>query len=138
MPIKYRSIAAIVFLNIITCGFYQVYWTFKTTKEMDELGAELPTAFLMLIPFLNFYFYYKYSEAFAKFVKRDHLTIVYFILAILPVLFGLNRLVFLSGFLSQIVIGWFQALLISLVPMIVFQSGLNQLIEENINRSRNN
>ncbi|MDR3646762.1 MAG: DUF4234 domain-containing protein [Candidatus Babeliales bacterium] len=136
MAIKYRSIVSIAFLNIITCGFYQVYWTFKTTKEMDQLGADLPTAFLMFVPFLNFYFYYKYSDGFAKFVKRDNYTIIYFILAILPILFGLNRLVFFTGFFSYAVLGWFQALLISLIPMIVFQSGLNQLITENINRSR--
>ena len=136
MSIKYRSIFAIIFLNIITFGFYQIYWTFKTTKEMDQLGANLPTAFLIFIPFLNIYFYYKYSEGFSKFVQRDNYTFIYFILAILPILFGLNRLVFFSGFFDQAVISWFQALMISLIPMIVFQSGLNQLIIENINRSR--
>lgn len=133
MAIQYRSIFSVILLNIITFGFYQVYWTFKTRDEINQLGADIPSAFFMFIPFVNFYFQYKYADAFARFVKRDNLTIIYFIMAILPVLFGLNRMVLYSHYINDVALSWFKALLISIIPLVVYQSGLNQLTVDRAN-----
>ncbi len=33
---KKRSVAAVVILSLITCGIYSIYWTYVTTKGLQE------------------------------------------------------------------------------------------------------
>ncbi len=55
----------------------------QTKKEMNEMGGEIPTAWLIIIPVANIYWAYKYCEAFATYVKKDNNTILWFVLYIL-------------------------------------------------------
>jgi hypothetical protein len=81
--IKRRNILAIYLLTLITFGIYMIYWLVQTKKEMNSLGAAIPTAWLLIIPIANIYWMYKYCEAFAVYVKKDNNTILWFILYIL-------------------------------------------------------
>jgi hypothetical protein len=81
--IKRRDILAIYVLSIITFGIYAIYWLVQTKKEMNGLGATIPTAWLLIIPIANLYWMYKYCEAFATYVKKDNNAILWFILYVL-------------------------------------------------------
>ncbi len=80
MPIKHRSPVAIIVLSIITFGIYAIYWTVKTKEEINSLGGLIPTAWLLIIPFANIYFAYRYGEAFSIYVKKDNSPILWFLL----------------------------------------------------------
>jgi RNA polymerase subunit RPABC4/transcription elongation factor Spt4 len=60
--IRHRDWLAVCILSVVTLGIYYIYWLVKTKNEMVVLGADIPTAWLLIIPFVNFYFYWKYSE----------------------------------------------------------------------------
>jgi len=81
--IKRRSVLAVYLLSIITFGIYAIYWMVQTKKEMNSLGATIPTAWLIIIPIANIFWMYKYCEAFATYVKKDNNTIMWFIVYVL-------------------------------------------------------
>lgn len=81
--IKKRNIVLVYLYTIITFGIYGIYWAVKTKMEMNELGGDIPTAWLIIIPIANLYWMYKYCEAFATKVKRDDNTILWFVLYVL-------------------------------------------------------
>src|SRR5581483_10513180 len=78
--IKHRSPVAVIIFSIITFGIYTIVWTVKTKNKIKSLGAQIPTAWLIIIPFANLYFWYKYSEGFSTFVKKDNSPILWFLL----------------------------------------------------------
>ena len=81
--IKYRSPIAIIVLSIFTFGIYAIYWAVQTKEEINSLGAKIPTAWLILIPIVNIYFFYRYAEDFTTFVKKDNNPISWFLLFII-------------------------------------------------------
>jgi hypothetical protein len=81
--IKRRDIVAIYLLTIITFGIYALYWLVQTKKEMNGLGATIPTAWLLIVPIANLYWMYKYCEAFATYVKKDNNAVLWFIVYVL-------------------------------------------------------
>jgi len=86
MCLKERSLASMVLLLLITFGLYFIYWSVKTKNEIKCMGTFIPTGLLIVIPFGNFYFWYKYSEAFVKHIKKDSDPVLYFILlAFVPI-----------------------------------------------------
>ena len=78
--IQRRNPALVIILSIITCGIYNIYWFVKTKGEINSLGAEIPTAWLLIIPIANLYFEYKYAEGFSIHVKKDNNAIMWFLL----------------------------------------------------------
>ena len=78
--VKYRNPVLIVVLTIITFGIYGIYWTVKTKEEINGLGAEIPTAWLLIVPIANLYFAYKYAEGFSNNAKKDNNAILWFLL----------------------------------------------------------
>ena len=66
-------------LIIFTFGLYQLYWYVKTKQEINGLGAQIPTAWLLIVPIANIYWNYKYCEGFSEFVKKDNNTILWFL-----------------------------------------------------------
>lgn len=81
--VKHRNIFLVYLFSIITLGIYALYWTVSTKKEMNGLGAKIPTAWLLIIPIANIYWMYKYCEGFATVVKKDNNTILWFLLYML-------------------------------------------------------
>src|ERR1041385_7505631 len=64
-----RSIVAVVVLSLITFGIYNLYWQVKTKIEMTERGADIPTAWLIIIPIANIYWLWKWSAG-VEYVSR--------------------------------------------------------------------
>lgn len=97
--VKCRSILMVYLLSILTFGIYYLYWAVQTKEEMNSLGANVPTGWLLIIPIANLYWWYKYCDAFAKFVSKDNNGVMYFIIfIILPIIIpaivqsGLNEI----------------------------------------------
>ena len=78
--VKKRNVVLVYLWTFLTFGIYRLYWIVQTKKEMNEQGAQIPTAWLIIIPIANIYWIYKYSEAFAMTIKKDNNTILWFLL----------------------------------------------------------
>jgi bacteriorhodopsin len=79
MPPKERNILLVYILSFVTFGIYFLYWLYKTKNELNELGANIPSFILALIPIVNVFWLYKYTEGWAYVTKKDN-AIIYFIL----------------------------------------------------------
>ena len=77
--IQKRNIVSIYLLSIITFGIYSIYWEVKTKDEINSLGADIPTAWLLIVPIANIYWLYKYAEGYSEKVKKDNNGILWFI-----------------------------------------------------------
>lgn len=84
---KQRNILTVYLLWIITFGIYGIVWFVKTKNEMNEAGAQIPTAWLMIIPIVNIFWLYKYCEGYATVAKKDNNPGVWFLVAFIP---GIN------------------------------------------------
>ncbi len=62
--IKNRNIVAVYLLTIFTLGIYGIYWQVQTKEEIKGLGADIPTAWLLIVPIANIYWLYKYAEGY--------------------------------------------------------------------------
>ncbi len=80
---KHRNLAAVVLLTIITLGIYWIVWLVMTTREMRKLGAKIPNCFLMVIPIVQYYWFWRYSEGVNKVTKGKWATGLVFLLFIL-------------------------------------------------------
>jgi hypothetical protein len=78
--IKHRNVFLVYFFSFITFGIYALYWMVSTKKEINSLGAKIPTAWLLIVPIANIYWIYKYCEGFSLNVKKDDNTLLWFIL----------------------------------------------------------
>lgn len=63
---KNRSPVAVLLLPFVTFGIYSLYWLVKTKGEMKTLGADIPTAWLLIVPFVNIWWYWKYCQGVEK------------------------------------------------------------------------
>ena len=57
-----RNVFAVALLPIVTFGIYSIYWSVSTKTEMNAKGAQIPTAWLMIVPFVNIWWLWKHSE----------------------------------------------------------------------------
>ena len=57
-----RSVLAVLVLAFVTFGIYGFVWFVKTKNEMNARGADIPTAWLAIIPIVNLYWLFKYAE----------------------------------------------------------------------------
>jgi hypothetical protein len=71
MAFKYRNLIAVFLLSIFTLGIYFIYWSKTTKDELNEMGGQIPTTFLVIIPGAHIYFWYKYSQAFVKYALKS-------------------------------------------------------------------
>jgi hypothetical protein len=59
---QYRNPIMVIVLSIITFGIYSLVWFVTTKDQMNAKGAQIPTAWLLIIPFVNIWWYWKFSE----------------------------------------------------------------------------
>jgi len=78
--VEERSIIKIYILGIITCGIYFIYWFWKSKNDINELGGDIPPAWMYLIPIVDIYWLYRYAENFSKVIKKDDNAILWFLL----------------------------------------------------------
>jgi hypothetical protein len=57
-----RDPIIVCLLTIFTCGIYHIYWLVQTKIEMKNLGADIPTAWLLIIPFANIYWLWCWAK----------------------------------------------------------------------------
>lgn len=99
-----RSVVGVIVLTFITLGIYSLYWHVKTKSEMVEHGADIPTAWLIIIPIANIYWYWKWCGG------VEHVT---------------------GGKLSQ-PIAFLFSLLLNLIGMAVIQDAFNTAIRRGL------
>lgn len=80
--VKERNVVLVYLLMLITFGFYGLYWSVSTKNEMNRLGAEIPTAWLVIIPIANIFWLYKYCDGFATHVKKDNNGLLWFLVGV--------------------------------------------------------
>jgi len=80
---KQRSVVAVVLLSFITFGIYSIIWTVKTKGEMNSIGAEIPTAWLIIVPFVSIWWYWKYCEGVEKVTGEKLSTVMAFVVLVL-------------------------------------------------------
>lgn len=73
---KQRSVVQVLLLTIVTFGIYGIVWQVKTKEEMVNLGADIPTAWLLIIPIANIYWLWKYSVGVEKVTNEKMSSIV--------------------------------------------------------------
>lgn len=69
--VKERDPIMVIVYTMLTCGIYGLYWLFETSKELVELGAELPNIWFIIIPGLNIYYMYIYLQEWHRIVKYE-------------------------------------------------------------------
>lgn len=80
--VEKRNPWLVLILSFLTLGIYAIYWLVKTKKEINDLGAKIPTCWWLVIPILNIYWLYKYSEGFTLKIKKGDSPILWFLLLI--------------------------------------------------------
>lgn len=89
---KHRSPVAVLLLPLITLGIYGLYWEVMTKIEMNNQGANIPTAWLIIVPLVNIWWLWKYSEGVEQITKQKMSGVLAFIL------------IFLLGFIGAAII----------------------------------
>lgn len=56
-----RSVLGVVILALFTFGIYPIIWYVSIGREMRREGADVPTAWLMIVPIANIYWLWKWS-----------------------------------------------------------------------------
>lgn len=80
---KQRSPVAVLLLPFITFGIYSLYWMVKTKGEMNKLGAQIPTAWLIIVPIINIWWYWKYAEGVEQITQEKLNGVLAFLLLLL-------------------------------------------------------
>lgn len=86
---KNRGVAAVIALSIVTFGIYAIVWEVKTKNEMNSLGNQIPTAWLIIVPFVSIWWLWKYSEGVENVTKGKMSTIMAFILLFVLSIIGM-------------------------------------------------
>jgi hypothetical protein len=84
-----RNPAAVFLLSLITFGIYGLVWEVKTKNELNALGAEIPTAWLLIVPFVSLYWLWKYSEGVEKATAGKTSTVLAFVMLFLLGIIGM-------------------------------------------------
>lgn len=70
----------VVVLSLITFGIYAIVWMVKTKNEMNNQGANIPTAWLMIVPVVSIYWMWKYSAGVEHVTRGKQSQVIAFIL----------------------------------------------------------
>jgi hypothetical protein len=93
---KQRSIGMMIVLTFVTLFIYPIVWMVKTKGEMKSQGADIPSAWLIIVPIANIYFIWKWCGG-VEHVTRGKLSqVVAFLVQVL--LFGIGMLIIQDGF----------------------------------------
>ncbi|MCL2444651.1 DUF4234 domain-containing protein [Candidatus Saccharibacteria bacterium] len=59
---KNRNPALVALFSFLSFGIYYIYWMVQTKIEMNNLGAKIPTAWFIIVPFANIWWLWKWCE----------------------------------------------------------------------------
>jgi uncharacterized protein DUF4234 len=105
---KQRSVVAVVLLSLFTFGIYPIIWLVKTKGEMVTQGADIPTAWLLIVPIANIYWTWKWAGG-VDHVTRSKMSqpitfIMVYVLSIIGIAIvqdSLNKAAAAPGFLPR-------------------------------------
>jgi hypothetical protein len=84
-----RSVVMVIVLSFITLGIYPLVWFVKTKGEMVNAGADIPTAWLIIVPIASIYWMWKWAGG-VEHVSRGKMSqAIAFILVFLLSLIGM-------------------------------------------------
>ena len=84
-----RNPIVVILLSIVTFGIYSLVWLVKTKGEMVAKGADIPTAWFLIIPLVNLYWLWKYCQGVDKVTEGKMSAPVAFILFFVLSLIGM-------------------------------------------------
>jgi len=93
---KNRNPFLVLLFSIITIGLYDIYLYVSTKNEMNQKGAQIPTAWLLIIPFVAWYWLWKYAEGVEQVTNNEFSQVVSFLLIFF--LGGIGQTVLQTGF----------------------------------------
>jgi hypothetical protein len=85
---KNRNPLAVALLPFVTFGIYSIVWEVKTKNEMNALGAEIPTAWLLIVPIVSYYWLWKYCAGVEKVTNGKQTQVLAFVLMFLLGMIG--------------------------------------------------
>lgn len=103
---KRRNPVMVIVLSLVTLGIYALVWYVKTKREMNSQGAQVPTAWLIIIPIVNIYWMWRFCEGVERVTGG-----------------GLSAL---TAFLLLVVLSYMGCIL-SLAAMAIIQHSLNKV-----------
>ncbi len=83
-----RDPIMVLVFSVVTFGIYGIYWMVKTSWELNEAGADIPTAWLILIPFISIWWMWKVSEGIELVTQKEMTAVMAFILLYLLGMIG--------------------------------------------------
>lgn len=84
-----RSVAAVIILTFITFGIYALVWFVKTKNEMVKEGADIPTAWLLIVPIASIYWMWKWAGGVEKVTGGKQGQAINFVLVFLLGIIGM-------------------------------------------------
>lgn len=75
-----RSSIGLFFLILFTFGIYGLIWRVKSKGEMCQLGADIPSAWFIIVPIANIWWLWKFAGGVELVTKNKLSQVVTFIL----------------------------------------------------------
>jgi hypothetical protein len=75
-----RSPVSVALLSLVTFGIYGIFWEVKSKGEMVNQGADIPTSWLIIVPFVNIYWLWKWSAGVEKVTNGQLSGVMTFVL----------------------------------------------------------
>jgi len=77
---QHRDPIMVILLSIITFGIYYLVWLVTTKNQMNTKGAQIPTAWLLIIPLVNIWWYWRFCEGVELVTNKGMQTVIAFLL----------------------------------------------------------
>lgn len=84
-----RSVGSVVILSIVTFGIYALIWFVRSKDEMNKAGADIPSAWLMIVPFASIYWMWKWAGGVEMVTRGKQSQGVAFIMVFLLSIIGM-------------------------------------------------
>lgn len=81
---RQNSPVKVFLLTFVTFGIYGIVWLVKTKNDLNKLGADIPTAWLLIVPFVSLYWFWKYSEGVELVTNGKISSVLAFVMLTLP------------------------------------------------------
>ena len=77
---QHRDPIMVILLSVITFGIYYLVWLVTTKNQMNTKGAQIPTAWLLIIPLVNIWWYWRFCEGVELVTNKGMQTVIAFLL----------------------------------------------------------
>jgi len=77
---QHRDPIMVILLSIITFGIYYLVWLVTTKNQMNTKGAQIPTAWLLIIPLVNIWWCWRFCEGVELITNKGMQTVIAFLL----------------------------------------------------------